>query len=120
MHEFEVGVSRSLNAAIGIGVVEVVGHDLMILALQDWAYLLPARRALIGKYIVVFKEGVTKDQIEKFKEEISQKGGNIEKELDNINGFSATIPEGFLSEFQSSANAVIDYIEPDGVVTTQD
>ncbi|KAK7045591.1 hypothetical protein VNI00_007423 [Paramarasmius palmivorus] len=72
-----------------------------------------------GKYIVVFKEGVTKDQISKYVNEVNSNGGKVHHEYGTLNGFSATIPEAQLQSFQSLQGDVIEYIEPDSTVTTQ-
>ncbi|KAJ7595045.1 hypothetical protein C8J56DRAFT_928269 [Mycena floridula] len=72
-----------------------------------------------GKYIVVFKDGVTKDQIQKYADDIKTNGGEIGHTYDSMNGFSATIPDASLSSLQSLVGDVVEFIEPDGVVTTQ-
>ncbi|KAF8963402.1 hypothetical protein BDZ97DRAFT_1919835 [Flammula alnicola] len=78
-----------------------------------------------GKYIVVFKDGVTSEQITKYADEVKATGGEIKQRYDEdggiLNGFSATITDSFLQSLQSLAlqGGVIDYIEPDSVVTTQ-
>ncbi|KAJ2914973.1 hypothetical protein MD484_g5456, partial [Candolleomyces efflorescens] len=74
-----------------------------------------------GKFIVVFKEGVTSAQIDKYASELNQAGGDVKDRFDQgagiLNGFSATIPASFLGNLQG--DDLVDYIEPDGVVTTQ-
>jgi len=73
-----------------------------------------------GKYIVVFKENVTPEQIGKYINDVNSNGGEVGQRFDPVlNGFSATIPDGFLSHLQSLQGDLIDYIEPDGVVRTQ-
>ncbi|KAL1682702.1 hypothetical protein EV122DRAFT_259108 [Schizophyllum commune] len=72
------------------------------------------------KYIVVFKQGVTKDQIQKHAEQVNQNGGEVLNVYDSIlNGFSAKITPEHLQSLNSFVGDDIDYIEPDGVVTTQ-
>jgi len=71
-----------------------------------------------GKYIVVFKDHVTPDEINKYAEEVQEQGGKIGHRYNSVlKGFSATIPDSYFAQLQQSD--VIDYIEPDGVVTTQ-
>ncbi|KAI0930617.1 hypothetical protein AcV5_007285 [Taiwanofungus camphoratus] len=73
-----------------------------------------------GKYIVVFKDHVTASQISDYINDVNANGGSIGQRFDPVlNGFSATIPEGYLTRLQSLQGDVIDYIEPDGVVKTQ-
>ncbi|KAL1748669.1 hypothetical protein HDZ31DRAFT_60117 [Schizophyllum fasciatum] len=72
------------------------------------------------KYIVVFKEGVTKDQIQKHADEVNNAGGEVTQVFDSIlNGFSAKITPDHLQSLNNFVGGDIDYIEPDGVVTTQ-
>ncbi|KAF5385744.1 hypothetical protein D9615_002512 [Tricholomella constricta] len=73
------------------------------------------------KYIVVFKEGVTPEQINKYAQDVSDNGGNVTNRYDPtfLKGFAAAIPDQFLQSLQSLQGDVIDYIEPDGIVTTQ-
>jgi len=75
-----------------------------------------------GKFIVVFKEGTTKEQIDGYVSQLKGSGGSVtnsyyDSEHSILNGFAAEIPQSFLSSLQQES--VIDYIEPDGVVTTQ-
>ncbi|KAJ2925341.1 hypothetical protein H1R20_g11749, partial [Candolleomyces eurysporus] len=74
-----------------------------------------------GKFIVVFKDGVTSAQIDKYASEVNQAGGEVKDRFDQgagiLNGFSATIPASFVSNL--AGDELISYIEPDGVVTTQ-
>lgn len=70
------------------------------------------------KYIVVFKKSASKDQIQKYKDDLATNGGTVTHDYGStLNGFAAEIPDSFVSQLQP--NDVIDYIEPDGVVTTQ-
>ncbi|KDQ57619.1 hypothetical protein JAAARDRAFT_35312 [Jaapia argillacea MUCL 33604] len=78
----------------------------------------PTTPNMSGKYIVVFKESTTPEQINKYADEVSSNGGQVSQRYDSVlKGFSATIPDAFLQQLQGSD--VIDYIEPDGIVTTQ-
>ncbi|KAI5120293.1 hypothetical protein M0805_005799 [Coniferiporia weirii] len=75
---------------------------------------------MAGSFIVVFKDGVTSEQIEKYAEEVNSNGGQVYRRFDTLlNGFAATIPEQLLTQFSSLQGSVVDYIEPDQVVTTQ-
>ncbi|KAH9479834.1 Serine proteinase inhibitor IA-1 [Psilocybe cubensis] len=73
-------------------------------------------------YIVVFKDDVTKEQIDQYVKEVQQAGGELKTRFDEdggiLNGFAAKIPDSYLQSLQSFTD-VISYIEPDGVVTTQ-
>ncbi|KAG5645199.1 hypothetical protein DXG03_006717 [Asterophora parasitica] len=92
------------------------------------------------KYIVVFKEHVTKEQVNKYAEDVNQNGGEVTNRWDTVlNGFAAVIPDAHFQKLQSLTDDVIDYIgaltnqsrhdsvsngiatlpEPDGIVTTQ-
>jgi len=72
-----------------------------------------------GKYIVVFKPNVTKEQIDEYANSVDKNGGQVTHRYDSVlNGFAAELSETSLSQLQS-LDDVIDYIEPDGVVTTQ-
>jgi hypothetical protein len=71
-----------------------------------------------GKYIVVFKDAATDQQIQNYVNSITLEGGQVGHRYDSVlKGFSATIPDSLLSNLQG--DSIIDYIEPDGVVTTQ-
>ncbi|KAI0355655.1 protease propeptide/inhibitor [Trametes cingulata] len=73
-----------------------------------------------GNYIVVFKDHVPQSEIDKYANEVNQNGGNVGQRYDNVlKGFSATIPESYLQRLQSFQDSIIDYIEPDSIVTTQ-
>ncbi|KAH6910729.1 hypothetical protein BKA70DRAFT_1271367 [Coprinopsis sp. MPI-PUGE-AT-0042] len=85
-----------------------------------------------AKFIVVFKKDVTPEQIDEF---ISKNGGSGCNSLTQdggikvtnswykpgeggiLNGFAAELHPGFASSLE--ADSLIDYIEPDGIVTTQ-
>jgi len=69
----------------------------------------------------VFKESASSDEINKYADEVSKAGGEVKDRYDTVlKGFSATIPAQFLLQLQTNLqDGPIDYIEPDGVVTTQ-
>ncbi|PPQ92324.1 hypothetical protein CVT25_008530 [Psilocybe cyanescens] len=92
-------------------------------------------------YIVVFKDNVTKEQIDKYIKEVEKNGGELKTRFDenggilNVcqaiymtlkdaneaapsQGFAAKIPDSYLQSLQSFTDDVA-YIEPDSVVTTQ-
>ncbi|THG98070.1 hypothetical protein EW026_g4055 [Hermanssonia centrifuga] len=74
-----------------------------------------------SKYIVVFKKSASQEEVQKYADEVNANGGSVTNVYDSVlKGFSAAIPDGFLSQLQSlQGNGVIDYIEPDSVVTIQ-
>ncbi|KAK7057194.1 protease propeptide/inhibitor [Favolaschia claudopus] len=77
-----------------------------------------------GKYIVVFKASASQDKINEFMSTVKDEGGEIGHTYDGtvMKGFSATLNEKTLTKFnslQADADSPIDFIEPDGVVTTQ-
>ncbi|EIW63528.1 protease propeptide/inhibitor [Trametes versicolor FP-101664 SS1] len=73
-----------------------------------------------GKYIVVFKDHVTQSEIDKYASQVNSNGGEVQQRYDSVlKGFSATIPDQFLTQLQSLQSDTIDYIEPDSIVTTQ-
>jgi len=76
-----------------------------------------------GKYIVVFKHTASKEDIDKFAESVTDDGGEIiHKYETGLKGFAANLSENTLAKFnsfQKESDSIIDYIEPDGVVTTQ-
>jgi len=73
-----------------------------------------------GKYIVVFKDGVTAEQIDQYAKDVNENGGEVTHRYgDGLNGFAASIPQQYLQSLKSLQGDVINYIEPDGVVTTQ-
>ncbi|KAL0956585.1 hypothetical protein HGRIS_002723 [Hohenbuehelia grisea] len=73
-----------------------------------------------NKYIVVFKKDVSQEDIDKFAEQVNQDGGQVTHKYDTVlKGFAAHITDSTLQSFQSLQGDIIDYIEPDGVVTTQ-
>ncbi|KAJ6593896.1 hypothetical protein B0H19DRAFT_1246631 [Mycena capillaripes] len=92
-----------------------------------------------GKYIVVFKSTATQEDIDKYidtvksdgklyssgniRDGLSSSGGQVGHKYDTVmKGFSATLSESAfnkLTSFQAQEDSVIDFIEPDGEVTTQ-
>ncbi|KAL0581885.1 hypothetical protein V5O48_000114 [Marasmius crinis-equi] len=85
-----------------------------------------------GKFIVVFKSDTSQEEVDKQASEISNNdafiihnahddlsGGEVHKKHSLLKGFTATIPESYMQQLQSLQGSVIDYIEPDGKVTTQ-
>ncbi|KAI0341910.1 hypothetical protein BDW22DRAFT_1429429 [Trametopsis cervina] len=74
-----------------------------------------------GKYIVVFKNSATPEEINKYAEDVNQNGGSVKNVWHSgLKGFSAEItPEYFTSLQSLTGNGPIDYIEEDSVVTTQ-
>jgi len=72
--------------------------------------------------IIVFQPSVSKEQIIRYANDIEANGGKVKDryyESDGLHGFSATIPDGYLTSFQNFQARDISYIESDGVVTTQ-
>ncbi|KAJ7783175.1 protease propeptide/inhibitor [Mycena metata] len=76
-----------------------------------------------GKFIITFKSSATKEQIDEFAATVKSEGGEVGHRYDTVmKGFSATLSEKTLTKFnslQAEADSPIDFIEPDGVVTTQ-
>ncbi|KAF8070181.1 protease propeptide/inhibitor [Lyophyllum atratum] len=70
-----------------------------------------------NRYIVVFKDNATQEQINAYANNVDSNGGTVmNRYSDALKGFAAVIPEQFLQSLQG--DDIIDYIEPDGVVTT--
>ncbi|RDB16741.1 Serine proteinase inhibitor IA-2 [Hypsizygus marmoreus] len=77
-----------------------------------------SQKAMSGKYIVVFKDSATTEQIDQYVEKVNSNGGEVANRYDAVlKGFAATIPDHFLASLQG--DDIIDYIEPDSIVTTQ-
>ncbi|KIM38307.1 hypothetical protein M413DRAFT_447812 [Hebeloma cylindrosporum] len=76
-----------------------------------------------GRYIVVFNDNVTSDDITKYADDVKKNGGQVDVRYDEtggiLNGFAAKIPDSFLENLKSLQGDVIKYIEVDSVVTTQ-
>jgi len=71
-----------------------------------------------GKFIVVFKDSATQEQIDEYARTVDNTGGQVKNRYNTaLKGFSATLtPENFQN---LQGDSIIDYIEPDGEVTTQ-
>jgi len=81
-------------------------------------FLSTSQTTMSGKYIVVFKDSATDADIDKYVNEVHSNGGSVGHRYNSVlRGFSAAIPDSYFMQLQT--NPVIDYIEPDGVVTTQ-
>jgi len=78
---------------------------------------------LAAEYIVVFKSTATQEDIDKYIDTVKSDGGQVGHKYDTVmKGFSATLSESALNKltsFQAQEDSVIDFIEPDGEVTTQ-
>ncbi|ETW81079.1 peptidase inhibitor I9 [Heterobasidion irregulare TC 32-1] len=73
-----------------------------------------------GKYIVVFKPSTSEDVINRQADDLAANGGTVHSRYDSVlKGFSATIPDAYLQSLTALQGDIIDYIEPDGIVTTQ-
>ncbi|KIM31245.1 hypothetical protein M408DRAFT_327525 [Serendipita vermifera MAFF 305830] len=83
------------------------------------------------RYIVVFKKTASKKDIEKYMQDVHAAGGKVTHDYTKaggrpiLNGFAAEDPSGYLKGLGDSltasgfSNSPIEYIEPDGVATTQ-
>ncbi|KAF9452377.1 hypothetical protein P691DRAFT_756492 [Macrolepiota fuliginosa MF-IS2] len=70
-----------------------------------------------GRYIIVFKDKATRAEIEQFIDHLIAEG-KIHAHYDALfKGFSASVPDNLVSLF--AVDRIIDFIEPDGIVTTQ-
>jgi len=65
----------------------------------------------------MFKDHATPEQIQDYVQKVNANGGQVSNQYSTMKGFAASIPESFLSDLQG--DDIIEYIEPDGVVTTQ-
>ncbi|PPQ98645.1 hypothetical protein CVT24_003978 [Panaeolus cyanescens] len=71
-----------------------------------------------GKYIVVFKDHASQDQINDYVNQVTNNGGEVTQHYDTVlKGFAAEMPDHLLTSFQASD--IIEYVEPDSIVTTQ-
>ncbi|KAI0081906.1 hypothetical protein K474DRAFT_1703383 [Panus rudis PR-1116 ss-1] len=75
-------------------------------------------------FIVGFKDSATPEEIQRYKSDISKNGGSIEVDNfgDILKAFTAAIPAEYLQNLQAQSlqgDSPIAYIEPDGIVTTQ-
>ncbi|CCM05723.1 uncharacterized protein FIBRA_07955 [Fibroporia radiculosa] len=67
--------------------------------------------AMSGKYIVVFKDHVTADQVANYARDVDNNGGHVSQSFEPLlKGFSATLPEEYFNRFQSLQGDVVDYI----------
>jgi len=84
-------------------------------------YVLPSPTAMSNKFIVTFKDGASKEQIDKAKDDLVANGGKITQVYDmpGMKGFAGYIPDSFMSSLQSLQGNLIDSIEPDGEFRTQ-
>ncbi|KAF9356694.1 hypothetical protein BGX26_004892 [Mortierella sp. AD094] len=72
----------------------------------------------MSSLIVIFKDGTPHEEIESAAQDIESSGGTISQRYTSaLLGFSAVLPEGYVSAL--NGNPHVDYIEPDGEVTTQ-
>ncbi|KIJ91998.1 hypothetical protein K443DRAFT_114263, partial [Laccaria amethystina LaAM-08-1] len=65
-----------------------------------------------GNFIVVFKKGITPDQITEYIDQVNESGGEVTHRFDPdiLNGFSAKLTPESLQSFQSLTGDVIDYV----------
>jgi len=69
-------------------------------------------------FIVVFKDGVTDEQIKQRIDDVKSNGGAVTHQYSTVlKGFTANIPESYFGNLQR--DDIIKYIEPNSVVTTQ-
>ncbi|KAJ8514448.1 hypothetical protein ONZ45_g8013 [Pleurotus djamor] len=68
-----------------------------------------------GKFIVVFKEHATPEQIQEYVDKVNSTGGKVTNNYGS--GFAAELEPSHLTNFQG--DDIIDYVEPDSIVTTQ-
>ncbi|KAG8912739.1 hypothetical protein FRC02_005832 [Tulasnella sp. 418] len=69
-------------------------------------------------FIVVYKSNAPQAKIDEHIEHVRKTGGEVGHRYDSVfKGFSAQLKPEHVQSFQG--NDLIDYIEPDGVVTTQ-
>jgi len=69
-----------------------------------------------GEYIVCFKDGTSKEVIEKAISEVEQQGGEIKhRYTTTMLGFSAKLPDQVLTTMVNSSD--IDFVEADGQVS---
>ncbi|KZV95114.1 hypothetical protein EXIGLDRAFT_735897 [Exidia glandulosa HHB12029] len=76
-----------------------------------------------NSFIVVFKKSASAEQVEEYVNQVSSGGGEVTHRYDAVfKGFAAKLTDTQLQSFQANVAATdspIDYIEADGVVTTQ-
>ncbi|KXS13186.1 hypothetical protein M427DRAFT_58901 [Gonapodya prolifera JEL478] len=67
---------------------------------------------MTGKYIVAFKKGTPKTEIDKVKDDIKKQGATIGHEYTTtFQGFAVTLPTTLVSTLESHPH--IDYVEAD-------
>ncbi|TFK29539.1 hypothetical protein FA15DRAFT_664086 [Coprinopsis marcescibilis] len=78
------------------------------------------------RYIIGFKDSATEADIERYAKDLNSNGGSVTNEFYKNGGilkaFAGHVPASFLSSLQAQSlqsDSIIDYIEPDGIVTTQ-
>jgi len=74
------------------------------------------------KYIVVFKDTATDDEITQYVDQVNNNGGTVSNRFESsLKGFAAAIPDQALNSLQASITdgGPIESIEADGIVTTQ-
>ncbi|KAJ4483437.1 hypothetical protein J3R30DRAFT_1780457 [Lentinula aciculospora] len=85
--------------------------------------LRPHVKITIYDFVIIFKDGVSKDEIQKFKDDVTSEGGELGDTYEGpISGFSANIQPQTLLDFLVQAcepDSVIKRIELKSVVTTQ-
>ncbi|KAK0212695.1 hypothetical protein DFS33DRAFT_1283822 [Desarmillaria ectypa] len=74
---------------------------------------------MASKYIVMFKDNVSEDQIKEYAAQVNSGGGEVTQFYGVIPGFAAKITDDQLQQFQSLQGDIIESIEPDQIVTTQ-
>ncbi|EGO00298.1 hypothetical protein SERLA73DRAFT_136073 [Serpula lacrymans var. lacrymans S7.3] len=72
-----------------------------------------------GRYIVTFADSATDEQIAQSIQGLESNGGAVQNRYSLLKGFSAVIPESYLSSFKSAQGDLVLSIEPDSVVTIQ-
>jgi len=71
------------------------------------------------KYIILFGDSATDDQIAQCIKDLESHGGVVLERFVLIKGFSATISNEYIDELKSIQGDLIKSIEPDGTATTQ-
>ncbi|KAH7914125.1 serine proteinase inhibitor IA-1 [Hygrophoropsis aurantiaca] len=74
------------------------------------------------QFNVIFAQNVSQDEFDRAKQELIDKGGEIKSDFSQggiLRGFSAVIPESYMSSLKSLQGGLIDTIEPDSVVSIQ-
>ncbi|EJD52668.1 hypothetical protein AURDEDRAFT_158401 [Auricularia subglabra TFB-10046 SS5] len=76
-----------------------------------------------NSFIVVFKKTASPEQVEEYVNQVSSGGGEVTHRYDAVfKGFAAKLTNQQLQGFQANlaaGDSPIDYIEADGIVTTQ-